>query len=97
MDDVIDVNVSNCQKVFQNLTPAAREVLGQLFMSGPKWDGYVASKSGRDELYDKGLLDRGFGWQWLSRQGVEVAVKGVPSTYQGFEGRWRRKAHTSDA
>lgn len=35
---------------FDGLQPNAKEVLGQLFLYGPTYDGHVASKAGRDAL-----------------------------------------------
>jgi len=79
---------------FNDLPGNAQEVLGQLFVSGPQWDGYIVSKSGRDFLHENGLIERGFGWQWLSRSGVKMAsnYKSIPATW--FDGRWRKKAIT---
>lgn len=79
---------------FSQLSGAAKEVLGQLFMNGPQWDGNVVSKSGRDELRDHELIERGDGWQWLSRAGVKLAsdYKQIPASW--FDGRWRKKAIT---
>ncbi len=34
------------------------EVLWQLFLTGPVWDGDLASKTGRDELVDDGYVVR---------------------------------------
>lgn len=52
----------------------AQDVLFCLFMLGPTEDGNVPSKCGRDELYNAGLVDRGEGWQWLTRAGVMLAL-----------------------
>jgi hypothetical protein len=52
----------------------AIEMLGQLFVSGPVWDGNLVSKEGRTELVKRGYAERGFGWQWLTRSGVELAA-----------------------
>lgn len=59
---------------FEALSGAAQEVLGQLFVHGPTWDGHVASKAGRDELRAADLIERWQGWQWLTAKGVALAV-----------------------
>ena len=56
------------------LTGAETDVMYCLFLLGPTWDGNVPSKSGRDDLFDKGLIDRADGWQWLTRDGVMLAL-----------------------
>lgn len=56
------------------LSGAATDVLFCLFMHGPTEDGNVPSKCGRDYLYDIGLIDRADGWQWLTRNGVMLAL-----------------------
>lgn len=60
-------------KVF-GMSSAARAVLEQLFLFGPRLDGDVASKSGRSDLVDKGLCERWNGWNWLTKAGVQFAV-----------------------
>lgn len=52
-----------------------REVLRQLFLKGPTWDGNIVSKSGRGELCKRGYAHHEFGYAWLTRAGVEYAVK----------------------
>lgn len=59
----------------QGLSPAAVDVLGQLFVSGPTWDGNIVSKSGRCELVRAGLAEHAFGWAFLTHEGVRVAVE----------------------
>lgn len=56
------------------LSGAAREVMRCLFIHGPTWDGNIPSKSGRDDLVERGLAERWNGWQWLTRDGVDFAV-----------------------
>ncbi len=82
---------------FEELPSNAQEVLGQLFLFGPQWDGHLASKVGRNILVDNALVERANGWQWLTRAGVEVAVNGSPTKIPAswFEGRWRKKASCS--
>lgn len=52
----------------------AMEVLWQLFRNGPTWDGNVISKTARDELKVLGYIDRLHGWQFLTREGVHLAL-----------------------
>jgi hypothetical protein len=58
-------------------------------LNGPLFDGYVPSKAGRDFLFERGLIDRGFGWQWLTKEGVAVCVFAKVENW--FDGRWRKK------
>jgi hypothetical protein len=57
------------------LSSAAIEVLGQLFVSGPTWDGNVSSKNGRGELCRAGLAWHEHGYANLTPEGVRVAVE----------------------
>lgn len=79
---------------FDDLPNNAKEVLGQLFLTGPQWDGNISSKTGRDFLHEHGLIARASGWQWLTEEGVKMAsnYKSIPESW--FEGRWRKKAIT---
>lgn len=56
------------------LSGAATDVMYCLFLLGPTEDGNVPSKCGRDELHAAGLVDRADGWQWLTRDGVMLAL-----------------------
>ncbi len=56
------------------LNGAESEVLWCLFAVGPTEDGNIPSKSGRDNLFDKDLIARADGWQWLTRAGVMLAL-----------------------
>lgn len=56
------------------LSPSAIEVLGQLFVKGPTWDGNICSKVGRGELFTTGLADRYEGFTFLTRDGMIAAV-----------------------
>ena len=56
------------------LSGAATDVMYCLFLLGPTEDGNVPSKSGRDDLYSLGLIDRADGWQWLTRDGIMLAL-----------------------
>lgn len=59
---------------FKPLSGAATDTLFCLFIHGPTQDGDVPSKSGRDDLYDMGLIDRADGWQWLTRDGIMLSL-----------------------
>lgn len=56
------------------LSGAAIDTLYSLFLHGPTWDGNVPSKLGRDELVELKLVERGEGYQWLTRAGVSLAI-----------------------
>lgn len=56
------------------LSGAAVEMLGQLYVNGPTWDGNVASKSGRDALCRAGLAWHEHGYASLTPEGVHVAI-----------------------
>ena len=57
------------------LSSAAIEMLGQLYVSGPTWDGNVCSKQGRGELCRAGLAWHEHGYASLTPEGVRVAVE----------------------
>ena len=57
------------------LSSAAIEMLGQLYVSGPTWDGNVCSKQGRGELVRAGLAFHEHGYASLTPEGVRVAVE----------------------
>lgn len=50
------------------------EVLGQLFVFGPTWDGNLVSKADRDALVEAGHAYRWDGWNFLTKRGVQAAV-----------------------
>lgn len=56
------------------LEGSAKDVLAQLFLQGPTWDGNLVSKAGRDRLNELGLITRYEGWQWLNSVGVKTAL-----------------------
>ena len=56
------------------LSGAATDTLWCMFALGPTQDGDLPSKSGRDDLFNSGLADRGDGWNWLTRDGVFRAI-----------------------
>jgi len=57
------------------LSPAAIEVLGQLYVNGPTWDGNICSKAGRGDLCAAGLAWHAHGYANLTQEGVRVAVE----------------------
>lgn len=74
---------------FQQLPADAQEVLGQLFLFGPCYDGGIASKHGRDILFENALIERGDGWQWLTRAGVELSLEA--DVRNRADQRWHKK------
>jgi hypothetical protein len=56
------------------MSSGARECLQQLFLNGPTWDGDLASKNGRSELYKQGFVFIWNGWQSLTEAGMKFAV-----------------------
>ncbi len=76
------------------LSAAAKDVLGQLFMSGPVWDGNVSSKQGRGELVLAGLALHEHGFAFLTSEGVKVAIewKDFHRPLTDWSQRWLRKA-----
>ena len=75
------------------LSSMAIEVLGQLFVQGPVWDGNLVSKTGRDILVERGLASREEGWNFLTNAGVRLAtdwdIKQLASQYNQS---WYKKA-----
>jgi hypothetical protein len=57
-----------------SLSAGAIEVLAQLFICGPTYDGNVVSKQARDELYDLKLIGRCTGYQFLTATGIRLAL-----------------------
>jgi hypothetical protein len=52
-----------------------KEVLRQLFMNGPTWDGDIVSKAHRDDLASLGLAYRGpGGFTNITNRGMQVAL-----------------------
>lgn len=68
------------------------EVLMQLFVEGPTWDGNLVSKSQRDALVDQGFADCWNGWNFLTQKGIVAAVAGGLATRHWFDKRWYKKA-----
>lgn len=71
------------------LTSHSVEVLGQLFTTGPVWDGNIISKAGRDQLIRMRFADRVDGWAFLTREGVQLAVEWKNTKL--FDERWHEK------
>lgn len=51
------------------------EVLAQLFVYGPVWDGNIICKSERDALFETGHIERYEGWNFLTEKGVKAALQ----------------------
>lgn len=84
--------------VFTNkpLSKTAVEVFGQLFITGPTWDGAIISKTGRDELFDAGLIARDNGWNFLNTEGVRLAAGwNLAELRKRYDKRWYNKARMS--
>jgi len=87
--DYSETSTEICENIFSELSGAAKEVMGQLFVKGPTVDGNLASKSGRDELVDKGLAFRVNGFQSLSKEGLTVAIEAPVENWANK--RWQEK------
>lgn len=72
------------------------EVLMQLFVKGPTWDGNLISKAERDALVDRGFADRWNGWNFLTQEGIEAAVAGGLAARRWSDKRWYNKASRRD-
>lgn len=57
------------------MTSAAQEVLKCLFFHGPIQDGDIPSKIGRGDLVTAGYVERWNGWQWLTKDGIMLAIE----------------------
>ncbi len=69
------------------------EVLMQLFVEGPTWDGNLISKSDRDELVDADMCERWQGWNFLNLDGIKAGVAGGYAAKDRADTRWYRKAN----
>jgi len=78
------------------LSLLATEVLGQLFVKGPTWDGNICSKLGRGELIRAGLAEHAHGWAFLTSEGVRVANEWNLADLRTRNQRWYRKAACLD-
>lgn len=74
-------------KIF-GISGFARDTLRCLFFHGPTWDGDIPSKTGRGELVKKGYAHHEFGFAWLTREGVEFAIKSMEM--DRAKERWQR-------
>ena len=77
------------QSRIMGMPPEARETVRCLFFHGPTRDGDMPSKSGRDEIVSLGLAERGDGWQWLTRAGIDFAI--VILLLDGEKDKWQRQ------
>jgi len=68
------------------------DVLMQLFVQGPTWDGNLVSKSERDDLVAAGYAARWNGWNYLTQEGLEAAVAGGLVAYDRPDRHWYKKA-----
>ena len=62
------------EKFRKSLSGAEIDVLWCLFKNGPTWDGNIPSKTGRNDLIDRGLVYRDDGWSILTVDGFHAAV-----------------------
>lgn len=78
---------------FKGLAPSAREVMMQLFVGGPTWDGHVVSKIGRDALIELELAERWDGFQQLTLAGLMMATDAevLKDVSRWRDQRWYRK------
>jgi hypothetical protein len=67
----------------------AVEVLGQLFVSGPTWDGNIISKAGRSALISAGLAFKVEGFTSLTEDGLRMAIEWNVKDWA--DKRWYRK------
>jgi hypothetical protein len=76
------------------ISSAAKEVLGQMFLSGPIWDGNLVSKAGRSDLVAAGLAFQVNGFTSLTPEGVRVAIewKDFHQPLTDWSRRWLHKA-----
>ena len=80
----------------RELTSSAIEVLGQLYVSGPTWDGNIVSKNGRGDLCRAGLAWHQHGYASLTPEGVRVAVEwSISDLRKRGYGRWVEKRRAS--
>lgn len=74
---------------FNELSGAEKDVMMQLFVCGPTWDGNVIAKSGRNDLVARGLARHRNGWAYLTDDGVAFAI--VAPVKDWADQRWYRK------
>lgn len=66
--------MSTLPKTLQPITGGMRDVLEQLWLKGPTWDGNIVSKMGRNELVTRGWALHMNGHAFLTAEGVTLAV-----------------------
>ena len=77
-----------------DLAPDEKEMLQQLFFSGPTWDGDLVSKAGRTGLVRRGYAEQCNGWQQLTSSGFELAVRaGLGDDKERRADRLRRESN----
>jgi hypothetical protein len=59
----------------ETMNSGAKDDLWCMFKHGPTWDGDLPSKSGRDWLVERGYVERGMGWNWLTTSGALLAIE----------------------
>lgn len=80
----------------EGLSSAAIDVLGQLYVSGPTWDGNICSKVGRGELCRAGLAWHEHGCASLTPEGVRTAVEWpIADLVRRYDQRWVKKRRES--
>lgn len=78
------------------LSGSAVEMLGQLYVNGPTWDGNVCSKVGRGELCRAGLAFHAHGYASLTQEGVRAAAEwDFADLRRRNETRWMEKRRKS--
>lgn len=80
----------------EGLSSAAIDMIGQLYVNGPTWDGNVSSKNGRGELCRAGLAWHEHGYASLTPEGVRVAVEWpIADLQRRHDDRWLKKRRDS--
>ena len=69
-DETVDAAKERRRREVSRLTATQLEALWQLRLT--VWDGFLISKTARDQLVDKGLVARCNGWQFITRDGMCV-------------------------
>ncbi len=78
------------------LSGNAIEMLGQLYVNGPTWDGNVCSKNGRGELCRIDLAWHEHGYASLTPEGVRTAIEWPIADLQNrHHDRWIDKRRKS--
>ncbi|MEN3238569.1 hypothetical protein PUR29_34585 [Methylobacterium ajmalii] len=71
-------------------TPVQAEILRQLFLDGPTWDGDIISKTARNEVILMGLAEREDGYTQLTREGLRHALIAGFDVEKGIRGARNR-------